>query len=81
MDSLLICGGAYTYTTCITFSSGKWITSDNLYHRRDYHCSWQTEEGVVLMGGVVTGSQNTTEIVRVGVTQGRPTFPLKHYAE
>ena len=45
MDSLLICGG-YDYltiaTTCLSFTSGQWITSHTLVEERCDHTSWQT---------------------------------------
>ena len=80
MDSLLICGG-YDHsptigTTCLSFTSGKWITSHSLVHDRNDHVSWQTEQGVVLMGG--GGSSHTSEIVAMAGEQGGPSFAMKY---
>ena len=74
MDSLLLCGGSYSPTTCLTFSSGKWINTTTLAEERADHSSWQSEQGLVLMGGYT--SPNTSEIVRVGAEQGEPSFPM-----
>jgi len=88
MNSLLVCGGYYwdTTTTCLTFSSGKWMTSHSLVEERDDHTSWQTEEGVVvLMGGndkggdgSQTDSPTTSELVQMGGEQGEPSFPMQY---
>merc|ERR1719369_2527148 len=46
MENLTICGGgAYSgsdaiYTSCITFSSGEWVTSHSLGEKRYAHSSW-----------------------------------------
>jgi len=65
MDSLIICGGTErqytTRTTCLSFTSGQWITSHTLVTERYGHSSWQTEQGVVLMGGKV--SPDSSEFV------------------
>merc|ERR1711892_1174467 len=77
MDNLLVCGGEYTRTTCLTFSSGKWMTSHSLVEERWAHTSWQTEQGVVvLMGG--DGSPATSELVQMGGEQGEPSFPMQY---
>ena len=88
MNSLLVCGGYYwdTTTTCLTFSSGKWMTSHSLVEERNGHTSWQTEEGVVvLMGGddkggdgSQTDSPTTSELVQMGGEQGEPSFPMQY---
>eukprot|EP00091_Calanus_sinicus_P012997 TRINITY_DN28997_c0_g1_i1.p2 TRINITY_DN28997_c0_g1~~TRINITY_DN28997_c0_g1_i1.p2 ORF type:complete len:163 (-),score=50.34 TRINITY_DN28997_c0_g1_i1:16-447(-) len=51
MDNLLICGGEESGTTCLSFSSGEWMTSLTLLEERYDHTSWQTDQGLVLMGG------------------------------
>jgi len=79
MDSLLVCGGSsfYARNTCLTFSSGKWMTSHSLVEERYRHTSWQTEEGVVvLMGG--EGSPATSELVQMGGEQGEPSFAMQY---
>ena len=81
MDGLLICGGSYyeTATTCMSFTSGQWNTSHTLVERRYIHTSWQTEQGLVLMGGVY--SKNTSEIVATAGGQGGPSFDLQNSIE
>ena len=39
-----------TYT-CETFSEGKWSVSHQLKFQREKHSTWQSPEGVVLLGG------------------------------
>ena len=72
MDSLLICGG----TTCLSFTSGLWITSHTLVDFRYDHTSWQTEQGLVLMGG--EGNYFTSEIVATAGGQGGPSFSMQY---
>ena len=82
MDSLLICGGIYTSTaatTCLSFTSGQWITSHTLVEKRADHTSWQTEQGLVLMGG--EGSPYTSEIVATAGGQGGPSFAMQYSTE
>ena len=78
MDGLLICGGGYYSsdpTTCVSFSSGEWITSNTLVEERYYHTSWQTDQGTVLMGG---DSGFTSEIVPMAGEQGGPSFAMEY---
>jgi len=76
MDKLTICGGYDTKTTCLSFSSGKWITSHNLVEERYSHSSWPTEEGLVLFGG--WDSPLTSEIVALAGEQGGSSFNLRY---
>ena len=77
-DGATLCGGRYTMTTCITFSSGKWVTSHALAEERDAHTSWYNkEEGkIILMGGYYSG--NTTEIITKEEKDGVQGFPMKY---
>merc|ERR1711892_97092 len=81
MDGLTICGGYanpmyYNSTVCETFSSGEWVTSHTLVEERYAHCSWQTDQGVVLMGGGY--SPYTSEIAPLGGGQSQPSFSMQH---
>ena len=76
MDSLEICGGYYTSTTCITFTSGQWVTSHALTEERLEHTSWSTQDGIVLMGGSYSGM--TTEIISEGEYEGVPGYDLQY---
>jgi len=87
MEGLTICGGlevsivtdpTNTTTTCISFSSGQWVTSHRLVEERYGHSSWAMAEGTVLVGGYVSLSPNTTEIVKEDVYNGVPGFNLQH---
>jgi len=79
MEGLTICGGnniagitgpTNTTTTCITFSSGQWVTSHHLVEERIGHSSWAVAEGTMLVGGDFP--PNTTEIVKEDVYDGVP---------
>ena len=79
MNSHTICGGenTITRTTCITFTSGQWVTSHALTEKRWDHTSWSTQDGVVLMGGY-EGSARTTEIISEGEYEGVPGYNLQY---
>ena len=80
MDSLLICGGSVSSaSTCLSFTSGQWITSHTLVEERFHHTSWQTEQGLVLMGG--QGFPDTSEIVATAGGQGGPSFAMQYSTE
>merc|ERR1711970_1493771 len=56
MDGLHVCGGspeddADAYKQCLIFSAGNWTTHSSLEGDRVGHSSWQTEEGIFLIGG------------------------------
>ena len=76
MDGLVLCGGCYgnTGTSCLTFTSGQWTTSHTLLHDRHQHSSWQSEEGLVLIGG--DESPTTTELLQGNYSV--PYFDLKY---
>ena len=81
MDSLLICGGWFKDTltssnTCLTFISGRWMTSHYMVEERYEHNSWQTEQGVVMMGGY--DSPDSSEIVHIDGEQGEQSFSMQH---
>ena len=74
-----LCGGNDSPTTCITFSSGKWVTSRALAEKRHLHISWHNkeEDKTILMGGHHSG--RTTETITEGANDdGVPGFPLKY---
>ena len=52
-DDMTLCGGNHTPDTCITFTSGQWVTSHALAEKRRWHNSWNNkEEGkIILLGG------------------------------
>ena len=77
-DGTTLCGGVSTSTSCITFSSGVWVTSHALAEQRGDHTSWNNkEEGkIILMGG--WGSKMTTEAITEGDNDGVPGFPMKY---
>ena len=79
-DQGTLCGGSEpsTRTTCLTFSSGRWVTSHALAEMRWSHTSWNNkEEGkIILMGGYF--NPTTTEIITEGENDGVPGFNMKY---
>ena len=77
-DEGTLCGGGFISTTCITFTSGKWVTSHALAEKRRGHTSWNNkEEGkIILMGG--WDSVRTTEAITEGENDGVTGFPMKY---
>ena len=78
-DGLLQCGGSGNNLQCHTFqsASGEWVKTHNLSEVREYHSSWQREDGtIVLMGG--DDSPTTTEIVSDSSAVSTPGFSLKY---
>merc|ERR1712013_720181 len=75
------CGGFYSSptNTCITFTSGKWVTSHALTGRRDAHTCWSTDAGTILMGGEDSG--RTTELISQGEYDGIPWFDMQYNTE
>ena len=78
MSGLTICGGANTMTTCLQLSSGQWTVSHNLTQMRYRHSSWQSDNGLVLMGGWgdrgLTGQTLPSKVV----VQGGVAFDMKN---
>ena len=84
-DGMTLCGGYKTERTCITFSSGKWVTSHALTEKRVGHTSWYNkEEGkIILMGGMDQSEWfgigvNTTETITEDEYNGVPGFSIKY---
>ena len=81
MDGLTLCGGQSMTTNpnCISFSSGKWVTSHSLSEWRVGHTSWNIkEEGkIILMGGGKYGARNA-ETITEGENRGVFRFKLKY---
>ena len=76
-EGALLCGGWFYMNTCLTFSSGKWVSSHAFTEKRYRHTSWNNkEEGkIILMGGY---SARTTEIITEEENDGVPGFPMKY---
>ena len=67
-DGELACGGSVSTAgnTCVKWSSesGSWTQSHTLRQSRYFHVSWNTEDGVYLMGGNYGSNMKTTELVK-----------------
>ena len=79
-DEGTLCGGDFSNnSTCITFSSGKWVTSHALAEERIKHTSWYNkEEGKIILMGGLRYRGKTTEIITEGENKGVPGFKLKY---
>ena len=54
--------GSYAWETCRTLTSNaEWETSHQLLHRRRRGVSWNSPEGIILLGGV--DSKRTSELI------------------
>ena len=65
MNNNSVCGGfggADTKTSCDQLTSAGWTRSHTLKYRRAAHCSWEVEDGIILLGG--SGSETTSEIAK-----------------
>ena len=77
----IICGGVVegSGTTCIQLIDGQWRTSNQLKSQREYHCSWKTLYGdVLIIGGGNLESRTTTELVKSDGSTSSGTLTLKH---
>ena len=77
-DGLLSCGGEDTGRTCIKLSAlaGGWVVSHNLLEGREYHSSWQSPAGLVLIGGYWSGT--TTELLSSSDSSSSYNFTLEY---
>ena len=73
---LLACGGEDTKLSCTKFSGGKWKPSHKLKKERQFHSSWASPAGTVLMGG--DPSSETTELLDETTGDSVMHFPLKY---
>ena len=65
MNNNTVCGGfsgADTKTSCDQLTSAGWNKSHTLKYRRSGHCSWEVEDGIILLGGANSGT--TSEIAK-----------------
>ena len=77
MNNMTICGGYYSTSTCITFTSGVWVTSHVLVQDRYAHSSWGTKDGdIMILGGGNQATDTTTETITPGDYDSQPGFTL-----
>ena len=55
-------GSLATLRSCVTLSGGAWIKSHTLVQPRFGHCAWETDSGIILLGG--SESPTTTELLK-----------------
>ena len=80
-NGMTICGNsdrAYR-SNCFKLQDGAWTLSHNLSKPRVYHSSWQSTEGIILMGGVGYRSGNNTEILSQINSGSELTFTLLNH--
>ena len=80
-DGDWVCGGSdgdmdsQDRKTCQVWAGGQWESRVILLQERFGHVSWNTQAGLVLLGGEGRGKK-TSEIIKDGVSQ--PAFPLRY---
>ena len=83
MNGLLICGGgsySLTTSTCTTLSdTGSWVTSHTLAARRRDHVSWDTGDGVLLLGGEDYDAYKSSELLSTTSSNSSLSFTLPYY--
>ena len=62
--------------TCQVWAAGQWESRVVLLQARFGHVSWNSEAGLVLLGGEGGESKKTSEIIKDGVSE--PAFPLRY---
>ena len=83
MNNNTVCGGGGgtgtdTRTSCDQLTTAGWTRSHTLIHRRYLHSSWEVEDGIILLGGVLSGT--TSEIAKWdGTTEDL--FSMKYVTE
>ena len=75
---LTLCGGHDTKTSCITFSSGEWVTSHTLAELRIDHSAWMTNNKNIILIGGWGDSAKTSETLIEGVASTEPGFILRY---
>ena len=80
-DSGLMCGGQYTSSICVQWSTdnGTWEEYLTLNIRRKHHVSWTPDSdiGTYLMGGYAKKSRKTTTLINPEGSQ-KLGFSLKY---
>ena len=76
---LTACGGSGSWdqpgTSCLTFN-GEWEQSHELNVDRGGHVSWQSPDGILLMGGTGSGISRSSELLSNIDTTSSPRFDL-----
>ena len=71
MNNNIVCGGeggTDTRIRCDQLTSAGWTRSHTLKYPRAHHSSWEVEDGIILLGGIYSGT--TSEIAkRDGTTE------------
>ena len=81
MNWLTVCGGQGNNTdNCVTMGPPReWKTSHTLSQGRSGHVSWRHGDiDILLMGGLTSGTQMTTEVVGYPFSVKEGTFDLKY---
>ena len=78
-NGLTVCGNSeQEFKSCFTFTNGNWKLSQNLLRPRLYHSSWQTGQGLLIMGGAGVNQEKSTEMLSGPLVQPNYSFALKH---
>ena len=78
-NGLTVCGNSeHEFKSCFTFTNGNWKLSQNLLRPRLYHSSWQTGQGLLIMGGAGVNQEMSSEMLSDPLVQPNYSFALKH---
>ena len=75
MNGLTVCGNG---DNCVTLGPRGWVTTHNLTQGRSYHVSWRRDADILLMGGLTSGTEKTTEVVGDTGSVAEGPFALKY---
>ena len=77
-DGLVACGGccAAAGASCVTLTAEGWEETHQLQTARNYHSSWSSPAGLLMMGGYGYSAYNTTELLTNSSTS--PSFLLEY---
>ena len=78
-NGLTVCGNSeHEFKSCFTFTNGNWKLSQNLLRPRLYHTSWQTGQGLLMMGGAGQKQERGTEMLSDPLVQPNYSFALEY---
>ena len=78
LNGLTICGGIGDLNSCTKLSSGEWITSHKMNGYRYTHISWNSPNGILLLGGAFDPALKTTELLSQTTSTSAPAFQLPY---
>ena len=79
LNGLTVCGGnGDNKDNCITLGPHGWNKTHKLSQGRYGHVSWRRDNDILLMGGFISGTAETTETTEVAGRKAEGTFALNY---